>query len=285
MSVDRMRIGELAARSGVPAETLRAWERRHGLFSPLRSEGGFRLYSEADAALAARMRASIRAGIPASEAARRLTRPGEAPGLEMSPGILRVAFAAALREMDDGRIQQSFDRLLAAHDLETVVVDVILPELRRLGEEWAGGQLAIAQEHFAVSILRGRLLGLARGWDAGLGPRALLACPPEETHDISLIAFGLLLRRRGWRLTFLGADTPFGQIGETAAALKPELVLVYSPFPERIDAARAALAELAGTRRVVLAGAGSVEDAGSGARIAGQSVSQVADALTARLAP
>ena len=40
-----VRIGELSRRTGVRAETIRAWERRYGLIEPARSAGGFRLYS------------------------------------------------------------------------------------------------------------------------------------------------------------------------------------------------------------------------------------------------
>ena len=54
--------------------------------------------------------------------------------------------------------------------------------------------MSIAQEHFASSLLRGRLLGLARGWGSGGSPLALLACVPGDQHDLGLICFGLALR-------------------------------------------------------------------------------------------
>ena len=65
--------------------------------------------------------------------------------------------------------------------------------------------------------MRGRLLGLARGWDRGSGPRAVLASPPEERHDLGLLIFGLALREHGWRITFLGGDTPLETLAETVA--------------------------------------------------------------------
>jgi MerR family transcriptional regulator, light-induced transcriptional regulator len=57
-------------------------------------------------------------------------------------------------------------------------------------------------------LLEGRLLTLARGWNKGPGPRAILACPPGEQHTLPLLGFGLALRSRGWRNIYLGADTP-----------------------------------------------------------------------------
>jgi hypothetical protein len=70
-----------------------------------------------------------------------------------------------------------------------------------------------------VVALDHRLLGLARGWDRGAGPRALLACAPSEQHDLGLIALGVALRARGWRITYLGQDTPLETLAESARSL------------------------------------------------------------------
>ena len=63
-------IGELSRRLGVSDHVLRAWESRYGLLQPVRSAGGFRLYSEADARRVRRMQAHLAHGLSAAEAAR-----------------------------------------------------------------------------------------------------------------------------------------------------------------------------------------------------------------------
>src|SRR6476659_8076246 len=65
-----LRIGEFARRVGVNPELLRAWERRYGLLLPVRSSGGFRLYTADDGERVARMRQALDAGLSAAEAAR-----------------------------------------------------------------------------------------------------------------------------------------------------------------------------------------------------------------------
>ena len=65
-----VRIGEFARRVGVNPELLRAWERRYGLLRPIRSSGGFRLYTADDAERVARMRRALDDGMSAAEAAR-----------------------------------------------------------------------------------------------------------------------------------------------------------------------------------------------------------------------
>ncbi|HEY6015339.1 MAG TPA: MerR family transcriptional regulator, partial [Gaiellaceae bacterium] len=174
------RIGELARRTGVSPDLLRAWERRYGLLEPVRTGGGFRVYSEEDEQRVRAMQAHLQRGLAAAEAAR-LARAGEAtPPAE--------ALRAALLEFDELGAQRAFDELLAVFSAEAVVVEVVLPLLREIGEGWAAGGVSVAQEHFSTQLLRGRLLGLARGWGVGAGPLALLACPPGERHDVGLIA-------------------------------------------------------------------------------------------------
>jgi hypothetical protein len=56
----------------------------------------------------------------------------------------------------------------------------------------------------------------------------LLACPPGEFHDVSLILFGLALRRRGWRITFLGANTPMEDIFATGERIDARLTVLFA---------------------------------------------------------
>src|SRR6188768_2775827 len=76
-----LRIGELARRSGVSVDLLRAWERRYALLQPARTPGGYRLYSAEDEARVRSMQAHLAQGLSAAEAARlaRDRRPAAAP--------------------------------------------------------------------------------------------------------------------------------------------------------------------------------------------------------------
>jgi DNA-binding transcriptional MerR regulator len=257
----RLRIGELARRTHVTPDVLRAWERRYGLLQPERSDGGYRLYSSTDEDRVRAMVRQLEAGVPAGEAARLVVEGREPPELE-SPGLpgLSAELREALDRFDEARTQDAFDKLIATLSFEGAARDVILPYLRELGERWEREEVSVAQEHFASIVLRARLLGLARGWDRGIGPRALLACAPGELHELGLIVFGLLLRQRGWRITYLGADTPVDTLTAVARQLAPAAVVLVALTPDRLGPLREPLTQLARSSRLLLGGAGARGD-------------------------
>ena len=257
-----LRIGQLARRTGVSPELLRAWEQRYGLLQPTRTAGGFRLYSAGDEARVQRMQRLVSGGLAAAQAARLVlsggepeprTDSGSATTLEEAAANL----SAALDRLDEQAANSALDRLFSAYTVETVLQEVVLPYLHRLGERWEAGEVSVAQEHFASNLLRGRLLGLAQGWGQGQGPLAILACVPGEQHELGLLAFGVALRRRGWRITYLGTDSPIGAVADIARSLAPAVVVLLSINPDNfLDHARE-IRELANQVPVMIAGTGA----------------------------
>lgn len=259
-----VRIGELSRRLGVSAHVLRAWESRYGLLQPTRSTGGFRLYSSADEVRIRRMQDRLAEGLSTAEAARTVLRE-DARGIaeraqpaDVAPAVdLAAALRQALDAFDEPAAQAVLDRLMSDLSLTSVLRDVLIPYLAELGERWQSGTASVAQEHFASNLIRGRLAGLARGWGTGHGPRAVLACPPGELHDLPLMIFGIVLNRTGWRIDYLGADTPIDELRRAVEATHPDLVVLAATRPQTLMPLRSKLAALAGRVPLAIAGAGA----------------------------
>ena len=259
-----LRIGELSRRAGISPALLRAWERRYGLVHPTRSAGGLRLYSPADVERVRLMRQHLAEGLAAAEAAALASRAavGEAADpAALHPATARDELADALDRFDEPRAQAILDRVLAVATVDTLLTDVLLPYLHELGERWTRGETSVAQEHFASSVLRGRLLGLARGWGQGLGPVAVLACLPGEQHDLGLIAFGLALRAQGWRIVYLGPDTPIDTLEDASRRVEPSLVVLSAVTDERVRPVVEQLRGLAARYRLALGGGAAANGA------------------------
>jgi MerR family transcriptional regulator, light-induced transcriptional regulator len=258
-----LRIGELSKRAGVSPELLRAWERRYGLLRPTRSAGGLRLYSPADVERVELMQQHLAEGMAAAEAAALAVRDAvdeEAARTALRPAAIRDELATALDAFDEPRAQAILDRLLALATVETLLAEVVVPYLQELGERWKRGDASVAQEHFASSVLRGRLLGLARGWGLGLGPVAVLACLPGEQHDLGLIAFGLALRSQGWRIVYLGPDSPLDTVADVSHQLEPSLVVLNAVSRERVRPVLPKLRSLARGHRLALGGSAAEDE-------------------------
>jgi MerR family transcriptional regulator, light-induced transcriptional regulator len=296
-----LRIGELSRRVGVSPEVLRAWERRYGVLQPSRSRAGQRLYTDADEARIRQMLGHMQGGYSPAVAARLATAtpaeeapaaPLAAPAPEPEPepadlAALRDELRDALHRLDEAGAEATLDRLLAAFALDTVLRDVVLPFLSELGEAWARGTLTVGQEHFASAVIAGRLHALGRARDAGLGPRAVLACASDERHELGLLCFALALRGRGWRVCYLGGDTPTAAIAGVAAELDADLVVLGTVRAEPVVGVADELAELARTRRVCVGGRGA--NAALAARLGAERLPEdpiaAADLVSARRNP
>jgi MerR family transcriptional regulator, light-induced transcriptional regulator len=281
-----MRIGELSRRTGVSPELLRAWEQRYGLLRPTRSAGGFRLYSGEDEERVRRTNALLAEGLSTAEAARLAgDAPPPAPVVHDQPLVEEFAeqLEHALEGFDAAAGHAALDRLLGAVSVEFALTEVLIPYLRDLGERWADGSVSVAQEHFASHLVRGRLLGLLRDGGSGGSSSVVLACMPGEAHDLGLVLLGVLVSRRGWRVTFLGADTPFDTLENCIRTLQPTVTVLATynarVFRKHVDAiaALAAVAPLA-----VVAPVDDDAIAGTGARPLQGGIPQAAEALTAR---
>lgn len=261
-----LRIGELARRTGVTPELLRAWEQRYALLQPTRSEGGFRLYSDRDEMRVRRTTRLIEEGLSAAEAARQALSSDPAPWIASADADvsvvtdLRTQLRKALDIMDGEGAHGVLDRILATLSVDAVLRDVVLPYLRELGDRWEAGEASVAQEHFASNLIRGRLMGIAREWGAGEGRAVVLACPPGEMHDLGLIMFGIEIARLGWRVIFIGADTPLATIESTVRTAQPALVVLAVMDPLSVRSHAGAIRSLSALAPVALGGAVTPED-------------------------
>lgn len=147
-------------------------------------------------------------------------------------------------------LRTSLDRALAARDRAaaiSIVAEAIdsgtitIPDLYTLvlgplltdtGSAWQAGVTRVWEEHYASATVRtiieslaSRVAEVAADVPAR-GETVLLACPPEEYHDLGL---RMLLDRfllAGYDAHFLGADTPVPEICDAAERLGATLVVL-----------------------------------------------------------
>jgi len=237
--------------TGLKADTLRAWERRYGLPSPRRSEGGHRLYSEREIETIKWLVARQEEGLSISRAVdlwQQLLAQGRDPlgnpPPESAPPApllvegetvaeLRQQWTAACLAYDERRAEQALVQAFALYPPETVVLELLLPAASRIGDAWAAGEITVQQEHFCSGLAVRRLQALIMGAPPPtLAGRIVVACPPGEEHVISLLALTFLLRRRGREVLYLGANVPVERLEALVRAARPQLVVLAAQLED-----------------------------------------------------
>jgi DNA-binding transcriptional MerR regulator len=234
-----LNIAALARRTGVAPDTLRKWEQRYGILRPERTTGGQRRYTERDVARVEWLRARLAEGYRIGEASL-LLGAGEAPAAR-TPQEHVGAILDAVERIELSEVGQRIDQAFALLPLETVLPEVVETVLHEVGARWESGTFSVAQEHVASASLRARLGHLLGDAGGGVRGTAVLACAPEERHELGLMTLAIALRNDGWQIAYVGADTPLDDGFELAGRLSATFLGISITMPELVPELEGAL--------------------------------------------
>jgi DNA-binding transcriptional MerR regulator len=254
-----LNIAAVARRTGIPAATLRKWEQRYGVLRPTRSAGGHRRYSDVDVGRVEWLKARLAEGYRIAEASALLgSEIVEAPS---TPAALRDALYRALVDVDLPSVRGLLDQAFARDQVDRTLTEVIAPLLVRAGEGWAAGDLTVAQEHALSAEVRARLEPLLTASTPGMRGSIVLACAPGERHELGLLMLGVLLGVDGWRVVFLGADTPLPAAASMVAEVDASALCLSAAMPERAERLARELKSVDLDRTEVVVGGRAVDEA------------------------
>lgn len=256
-------IGALSRATRIPVETLRTWERRYGAPKPERKPSGHRLYAPESVEHLRRVARLLARG----------HRPGEILGLsprelgtllDLAEPEPRPQADAGAAVFTDEHLRRSLamaldaatalDRPSLQRELRTAWVrlgplrfldDFAGPFMVEVGRAWERKTIDVRHEHFASACVSDFLREVRGPFDQqARGPRVAAALLPGDGHEGGLLMACVLFAYRGYRVVYLGADTPVEEIAATAEGGDIDLVAVSvsSAVPRR--RAAAAIADL-----------------------------------------
>lgn len=259
-------IREVVRLTGVNPVTLRAWERRYGLIQPMRTEGGHRQYSAADIETIRRILAWSERGVAVSKVGGVLTQaapldvgsdslssPGHDSDWQEWTSLLREAVGA----FDTDRLSQIYGHAFSTYSVESVMEDIFLPVWRDLMDDRRFGK--VSQWAFLDDFLRARIWQrLQLSGNAGK-QKVLLAAIPKASHELELLAAGLLLSNDECVITVLGPGQPQDEIPYVCDTVQPAIMVLFADKP-LTNASLLQVLRMAGQMAcpVALAGPGSV---------------------------
>jgi DNA-binding transcriptional MerR regulator len=243
-------IRVVAQRTGLSTPVLRAWERRYGAVTPTRSEGGQRLYSDADIRRLQLLATAVDGGRSIGRIAElgatelealidedRVT-PIRAPGRAVTPDVERVDTALAyISDLEVDELERFLMRAAVELRPHELVEGLMVPLLQEVGRAWQSGRLPPSSEHIASVAIRSFLewMSTASGVEAS-APLALTGTPHGQRHEFGALLAGVMASYEGWRVRFLGPDLPAEEIAKVARRLGASMVALSAVHP-RLDPA------------------------------------------------
>ena len=235
----------------ISPSTLRAWERRYQIFSPKRSEGGYRLYSEQDIAIIQWLKAQINAGMSIRQAASWLTNlteqnehlahsilpnskqtdsqyytDGSADSIDYI-AYLQKELLNSLLTFDEDKAEKIISECFSLYPVEIIGENLFSAILYEIGDRWHRGDLSITMEHYITSYLMQRLAAILRTTpNADTRPLLWVGCVHEELHEIGPLLLCIYLRRAGYQVRYLGANLPIDDFATQITFNNPDMILL-----------------------------------------------------------
>ncbi len=238
-NIPKYRIGTVSRLTGLSADVVRVWERRYGAIKPERSEGGSRLYSDADIARLRRLRQAVEMGhaigqvakLPEAELESISARQRAAFAVSQDAAdphqVTRERFMDAIARMDVVAADEEISRAATLYPPRVMVNHIVTPLLAEIGERWAHRDFGIAHEHVATNLIRNLLSSLFRLYPPDESAETIvLATTTGERHEFGILLGALIAATRGWRVVYLGIDLPATEIVHAAKLVKARVLAI-----------------------------------------------------------
>ncbi len=246
-TVTGYRIGAASRLTGIPAHSLRMWERRYGTLATGRSQGNNRLFSEQDVARLRLVRRVLERGHSIGQIAQLAPAALERLLADQAPTThaARDRFLSSIAAMDLPAAEAELARALAASSTREFALELVPDLLTEVGKRWADGKLCVAHEHAASALVRSQLGALLHTYAAPADAPLLVAATLEgELHELGALLVALVAATNGWHASYLGPSLPVAECVR-AASQSGAQALAVSAVAAEPKALRAQLGQLA----------------------------------------
>lgn len=234
-------IKDLERLSGIKAHTIRIWEKRYGLLNPERTDTNIRHYSDDDLKRILNVSMLNRHGIKISHIA-------SLKENEMAEKIVIISsdttdyesliesLVISMVDMNQDKFEKLLSRSIMQLGFEDAILNIVYPFLEKIGVLWQTGAINPAQEHFISHLVRQKIIV---GIDSVIPANHpspvhfLLYLPEGELHELGLLFYCYLLKKRGHKVTYLGQWVPLSDMASASTVLNIDylltsIVAVYS---------------------------------------------------------
>ncbi len=227
-------IKDLENLSGIKAHTIRIWEQRYSFLKPERTETNIRYYSNQELKTILSIALLNKYGFKISH----INKMNET---ELQNKITALSNAEACRErivndlincmidLDNEGFESLLDNYIFTKGIDKTILQIIFPFLDRIGILWLTNHIHPVQEHLVCNIIRQKLIVGIEGVTANtvINKKIMLFLPEGEHHEIGLLYIYYLLKKRGAKIFYLGANVPVKDIGFACKYKQPDYIYTH----------------------------------------------------------
>lgn len=211
----RYSIRDLEKITGIKAHTIRIWEKRYGIVSPLRTQTNIRYYSDED------LRRLMNVAI-LNKYGYKISNIQGMSADELSNSVVDLThqdldndhqvdnLVMAMIELDESRFDKIISSSIIKQGFDYTFENLLYKFLEKIGILWQIGAVNPVQEHFISHLIRQKLILAIDGQQGYVNNHKtfLLFLPENEYHEIALLYLQLLIRKEGHKVIYLGQNVP-----------------------------------------------------------------------------
>lgn len=227
-------IKDLENLSGIKAHTIRIWEQRYNFLKPQRTTTNIRYYSNDELKMVLNIALLNKYGFKISHIDR--MQPREIREKILSLGDIRAIQERIINDLVQEMVALEMERFekiitnyISTKGIERTVIQIIFPFLEKIGILWQTGHINPAQEHLVTNIIRQKLIvGIETTVShIKLDKTFLLFLPEGEHHELGLLFMYYLLKSRGAKTIYLGANVPIKDVEHVVNLKKPDIAFIH----------------------------------------------------------
>ena len=232
-------IRDLEQLTGIKKHTIRIWEQRYRLITPHRTDTNIRYYTDEELRLLFNIALLNRNGFKISKLAQmepqhiaRLVSGIAERGNEGEGNV--DALTLAMLNLDEVAFERIFSGSIAAHGFEHTVLSLLYPLLEHLKALWITRSIQPAHEKFITQLIRRKLIH-------AIDDLELISCkeshtfilylPEGENQELTLLFLHYLLRKRHFRVLYLGENTSLRDLSDAAGVAAPSYIMTMIDQP------------------------------------------------------
>ena len=229
-------INVISTACGVMPHTIRMWEKRYQIFTPKRSEGGQRLYSEVDLDKAKIIVSLKEQGHTISSLARHslqdlrslleVNNRADSESEKMFTSIETKKLLKHLENFDIDLVVSGMQHLRLSMGVKEFIFKIVLPVMHEIEKLSLKGTYSITQEHIISTIVRDQLNQINLANEGPNTKRFALATPDGNLHELPIMIAEIICHANRVSTNYLGASHPAECLGEAVNAIKCKTIVM-----------------------------------------------------------